>query len=493
MQKKNVDALVIGAGPGGYVAAIRLAQLGKKVLLVEKNALGGVCLNVGCIPSKALITAAKTVDKIRKADQMGIIVGDLVVDFPKLISWKDGIVSKLTGGIGSLVKGNGGEILMGTAKFLSPREIEVDTPDGPVLIEAENVIIATGSRPIEIPGFKFDGRRVISSSEALSLSALPNRILVIGGGYIGLELGIMYAKLGSSVTVVERMDQVLPGFDPEIVQVIARQLKKLNVNVILNAAAKGWEDGPLCAKVHIEKNGQLMDLDADKILVTVGRKPNTEGFGLDVIGVERDAQGFIKVNNQLKTNVPGVYAIGDVCGQPMLAHKASKDGEVAAEVIAGHPSVQDAKVIPAVVFTDPEIGSAGLSEAEAKAQGFDIIVGKFPFAALGRAMTTGETEGFVKVVADKGSQEILGIHIVGPGASDLIAEGALAIEMGAFVDDLSLTVHAHPTLAEGLMEAAKAALGEAIHAINPRKDKGVRGSEGDASGSNSSIPASAHR
>jgi len=471
MQKKNVDALVIGAGPGGYVAAIRLAQLGKKTLLVEKNSLGGVCLNVGCIPSKALITAAKTVDKIRKADQMGIIVGDLVIDFPKLISWKDGIVSKLTNGIGTLVKGNGGEILMGTATFRSAREIEVATPDGPVLVEAENVIIATGSRPIEIPGFKFDGRRVISSTEALSLNEVPNRLLVIGGGYIGLEMGIMYAKLGANVTVVERADQVLPGFDPEIAQVIARQLKKLNVNVVLNATAKGWTDGPLCAKVQIEQNGRITDLDADKILVTVGRKPNTEGIGLEKIGVTIDERGFIKVNNQLKTNVPGVYAIGDVCGQPMLAHKASKDAEVAAEVIAGHPAVQDAKVIPAVVFTDPEIGSAGLSEVEAKEQGFEVIVGKFPFAALGRAMTTGETDGFVKVIADKGTQEILGIHIVGPGASDLIAEGALAIEMGAFIDDLSLTVHAHPTLAEGLMEAAKAAVGEAIHALNPRKDK----------------------
>ncbi len=471
MQKKNVDALVIGAGPGGYVAAIRLAQLGKNTLLVEKNALGGVCLNVGCIPSKALITAAKTVDKIRKADQMGIIVGDLVVDFPKLISWKDGIVSKLTNGIGTLVKGNGGEVLMGTATFRSAREIEVATPDGPVLVEADNVIIATGSRPIEIPGFKFDGRRVISSTEALSLHEVPNRLLVVGGGYIGLEMGIMYAKLGANVTVVERADQVLPGFDPEIAQVIARQLKKLNVNVVLNAAAKGWTDGPLCAKVHIEQNGRVMDLDADKILVTVGRKPNTEGFGLEKIGVALDERGFIKVNNQLKTNVPGIYAIGDVCGQPMLAHKASKDAEVAAEVIAGHPVAQDAKVIPAVVFTDPEIGSAGLSESEAKAQGYEIIVGKFPFAALGRAMTTGETDGFVKVIADKGTQEVLGIHIVGPGASDLIAEGALAIEMGAFIDDLSLTVHAHPTLAEGLMEAAKAAVGEAIHALNPKKDK----------------------
>lgn len=470
MQKKTVDALVIGAGPGGYVAAIRLAQLGKKTLLVEKTSLGGVCLNVGCIPSKALITAAKTVEKIRKADQMGIIVGDLMVDFPKLISWKDGIVSKLTGGIGTLVKGNGGEVLMGTATFRSPHEVEVETPDGPVLVEAAHVIVATGSRPIEIPGFKFDGRRVISSTEALSLSEIPNRLLVVGGGYIGLEMGIMYAKLGANVTVVEAMDQVLPGFDPEIAQVIARQLKKLKVNVVLNASAKGWEDGPLCAKVHIEQNGRMMDLDADKILVTVGRKPNSEGFGLDAIGVQIDGRGFIQVDRQMRTSVPGVFAIGDVVGQPMLAHKASREAEVAAEVIAGHPAEMDVKVIPAVVFTDPEIGSAGLSEAEARAQGHEVIVGKFPFGALGRALTTGETDGFVKVIADKGTQEILGIHIVGPGASDLIAEGALAIEMGAFIDDLSLTVHAHPTLAEGLMEAAKAAVGEAIHALNTRRE-----------------------
>lgn len=466
MQQKNVDALVIGAGPGGYVAAIRLAQLGKKVLLVEKASLGGVCLNVGCIPSKALITAAKTVDKLKKADVMGISVGAVSIDFPKMISWKDGIVKKLTGGIGQLVKANGGEILTGTATFKSPTEVEVQTPEGLVTVHAEHVIVATGSRPIEIPGFAFDGKRVISSTGALSLPEVPKRLVVIGGGYIGLELGMMYAKLGASVTVVERMDQVLPGFDPEIAQLLMRQLKKLKVQVFLGTAAKGFIDGPESARVQLDQDGKPLEVEADRILVTVGRRPNFEGLGLDKAGVEVDARGHVPTDKQMRTNVPHIFAIGDLAGQPMLAHKASKEAEVAAEVIAGHNAVMDAKAMPAVVFTDPEIGSVGLSEEAAKAEGFEVIVGKFPFAALGRAMTTGETDGFVKVVADKTTQEVLGVHIVGPEASNLVAEAALALEMGAFIDDLSLTVHAHPTLAEGLMEAAKAAVGEAIHALN---------------------------
>lgn len=464
--QKNVDALVIGAGPGGYVAAIRLAQLGKKVLLVEKASLGGVCLNVGCIPSKALITAAKTVEKLKKAEVMGISVGSVSIDFPKMVGWKDGIVKKLTGGIGQLVKGNGGEVLIGTATFKSPKEIEVQTPDGPVTVHAEHVIVATGSRPIEIPGFAFDGKRVISSTGALSLPEVPRRLVVIGGGYIGLELGMMYAKLGSSVTVVERMDQVLPGFDPEIAQLLMRQLKKLNVQVFLGTAAKGFIDGPDAARVQLDQNGKPLEVEADRILVTVGRRPNSEGLGLENAGVAIDARGHVPTDLQMRTNVPHIFAIGDVAGQPMLAHKASKEAEVAAEVIAGHNALMDVKAIPAVVFTDPEIGSVGLSEAAAKAEGREVIVGKFPFAALGRAMTTGETDGFVKVVADKATQEVLGVHIVGPEASNLVAEAGLALEMGAFIDDLSLTVHAHPTLAEGLMEAAKAAVGEAIHALN---------------------------
>lgn len=464
--QKNVDALVIGAGPGGYVAAIRLAQLGKKVLLVEKASLGGVCLNVGCIPSKALITAAKTVEKLKKADTMGITVGSVSIDFPKMIGWKDGIVKKLTGGIGQLVKGNGGEVLTGTATFKGPKEVEVQTPDGLVTVHAENVIVATGSRPIEIPGFPFDGKRVISSTGALSLPEIPKRLVVIGGGYIGLELGMMYAKLGSAVTVVERMNQVLPGFDPEIAQLLMRQLKKLNVQVYLDTAAKGFVDGPEVARVQLDQNGKALEVEADRILVTVGRRPNSEGLGLEKAGIQIDAKGHVPTDRQMRTNVPHIFAIGDVAGQPMLAHKASKEAEVAAEVIAGHNAAMDVKAIPAVVFTDPEIGSVGLSEEAAKAEGFDVIVGKFPFAALGRAMTTGETDGFVKVVADKATQEVLGVHIVGPEASNLVAEAGLALEMGAFIDDLSLTVHAHPTLAEGLMEAAKAAVGEAIHALN---------------------------
>lgn len=277
---------------------------------------------------------------------------------------------------------------------------------------------------------------------------------------------MMYAKLGANVTVVERMDQVLPGFDPEIAQLLMRQLKKLKVQVFLGTAAKGFIDGPESARVQLDQDGKPLEVEADRILVTVGRRPNSEGLGLDKAGVEVDARGHVPTDKQMRTNVPHIFAIGDLAGQPMLAHKASKEAEVAAEVIAGHNAAMDAKAMPAVVFTDPEIGSVGLSEEAAKAEGFEVIVGKFPFAALGRAMTTGETDGFVKVVADKTTQEVLGVHIVGPEASNLVAEAALALEMGAFIDDLSLTVHAHPTLAEGLMEAAKAAVGEAIHALN---------------------------
>jgi len=465
MTTKQVDALVIGAGPGGYVAAIRLAQLGKKTLVVDRAHVGGVCLNVGCIPSKAIIHAAKTFEKTKSADTMGIIVESAHLDFTRLMKWKNGIVSKLTGGVAGLLKGNGAEYLAGNARIVGPGVVEVTTDTGMTQVHAPHIVIATGSRPIEIPGFAFGGP-IMGSTEALALEAVPERLVVIGGGYIGLELGSAYAKLGSDVTVVEASRQLLPGQDPDLVAVVAKKLKAKGVKVLTEAKALGWEAAGTGARVRIEVNGTMQTLDADKVLVTVGRRPNSENLGLEAVGLKPDARGFLAVDAQLRTGVPGFYAIGDVVGQPMLAHKASAEAEVVAAVIAGKPAAFDAKTIPAVIFTDPEIATCGLTPEQAAAAGRAVLVGKFPFAASGRAMTTGETEGLVKVLVDRDTHELLGFGIVGPQASDLIAEGTLAIEMGAFVEDLALTVHAHPTLAETLMEAVKHAVGEAVHTMN---------------------------
>ena len=464
METKTYDALVIGAGPGGYACGIRLAQLGVKTLVVERANVGGVCLNVGCIPSKALINAAKTFEKTKHADQMGIVVESVHLDFPKLQAWKDGIVKKLTGGVSQLLKANGADVLVGEARFKAAGEVEVQTAGGPVLVKAKHVVLATGSRPIEIPGFAFGGP-IMSSTEALALAEVPAKLLVIGGGYIGLELGQAYAKLGAAVTVVEGTEQLLPGQDPELVAIVARKLKAKGVTVHLNAKAVGWKPAGDGAAVTVSINGKDEVIEADKVLVTVGRRPNSEGLGLEALGVTIE-RGFTPVDRQQRTNVPGLYAIGDVAGQPMLAHKASTEAEVVAEVIAGKAAAFDVKAIPAVIFTDPEIATAGMTPAEAAAQGRAVLVGKFQFGASGRAMTTGDSDGFVKVLVDAQTHQILGVGVVGPQASDLIAEATLAIEMGAFVDDVSLTVHAHPTLPEAFMEAAKHAVGEAIHAIN---------------------------
>nr|HEX4318765.1 dihydrolipoyl dehydrogenase [Kofleriaceae bacterium] len=492
MPEQRFDAVVIGAGPGGYPAAIRLGQLKVKTCIIEREYMGGVCLNVGCIPSKAVIHAAKTFDKIGHAGDIGITVGAPALDMAKLQSWKGGVVGKLTGGVRTLLKANGVTIVDGSAKLGKPgpdgHRITVTTKTGTETIIAKSVVLATGSRPLEIPGFKIDQKRVIDSTGALALDHVPKRMIVIGGGYIGLELGMVYAKFGTKVTVVEATPRLLGTMDKDCVAVVERKLKKMGVEVMFDTKAKSWDDkgdravltvelpggkgatieSPGSAGARSAAEGQRgATIDSDKILLSVGRRPNSEDLGLADAGVAVDKRGYVIADDHLRTNVAGIYALGDLIGGMMLAHKATKEGEVVAEIIAGHEAAFDVRTIPAVVFTDPEIATAGLTEDEAKAKGHaKLKVGKFPFAALGRALSVNDTDGFVKLVADGDTGEVLGIHIVGNGASDLISEAALAIEMGAVADDIRLTIHPHPTLSEAVMEAAAAALGEAVHVVN---------------------------
>jgi len=473
MSEQRFDAVVIGAGPGGYPAAIRLGQLKIKTAIIEREYIGGVCLNVGCIPSKAVIHAAKMFDKLGHSDDIGItITGKPALDMAKLQTWKGGVVNKLTSGVRTLLRGNKVEIIEGSATLGKPgpdgHRITVKTKSGEQTIIAKNVVLATGSRPFEIPGFQIDQQRIIDSTGALALTAVPPRLIVIGGGYIGLELGMCYAKFGSKVTVVEAMPRLLGTMDKDCVAVVERKLKKMGVEVMLDTKAKSWEDKGDRAVMTVElKDGKTATIDADKILLSVGRRPNSDNLGLDQAGVTVGKGGFVVADDHLRTNVPGIYAIGDLIGGMMLAHKATKEGEVVAEVIAGHNAAFDVRTIPAVVFTDPEISSTGLTEDEAKAKGHtELKIGKFPFAALGRALSVNDTEGFVKVIADAKTGELLGVHIAGNGGSDLISEATLAIEMGAVADDLRLTIHPHPTLSEAMMEAAAASMGEAVHIMN---------------------------
>lgn len=463
-ERIQTKAVVIGAGPGGYVAAIRLGQLGVPTVLVDRDRLGGVCLNVGCIPSKALIHASKLVAEIQTAAALGINVGRLGVDLAKMVAWKDGIVERLTGGIGMLLKKRGVQVLKGQASFKGPRELEVLGEGGAATAVAfESAILATGGRPIELPGLEFDGEKVISSTEALSLSKLPKSIVVIGGGAIGLEIGTVFLKLGAELTVIELLDQLLPGTDAELVEVVAREFKKKKAKIHTRSKVVKLDRSKRGVAIDAEGPHGPFQVEADVALVTVGRKPNSAGLGLDAAGVATDAKGHVPVNEKMETSVRGIYAIGDVTGPPLLAHRASKQGIVAAERIAGRPSTADWKAMPAATFTDPEIATVGLSEAEARSKfGDGVKVGRFPYPASGRAQSAAATAGFVKLVAGNGGL-LVGAGIVGANASELVAEMALAIEMGATLEDVALTVHAHPTFAEMTMEAAEAALGHAIH------------------------------
>ncbi|MGO9838759.1 MAG: dihydrolipoyl dehydrogenase [Polyangiaceae bacterium] len=468
MANKTYDAIVIGGGPGGYVCAIRLGQLKQKVLCVEKDEVGGVCLNWGCVPSKAIIATSHTFEKVKLGPAYGLLVDNPRIDANKLQDWKEGIVKKLTGGIRGLFRGNGVELVYGDARVTGPKEVTVQTREGQTeKFEATKaIVVATGSSTIEIPSFKFDGKKIIGAKESVSLREIPRRLLVIGGGIIGMELGGAYQRLGSELTVVEALPNVLNGVDADVAAVVEKAYVKHGAKIWKGAKALGYEyqsDGSVAVRVEIA--GKAETIVTDMVIVAVGMRPNGAGVGLEELGVKVE-KGFVPTDNVGRTNVDGIYSIGDCSSLPMLAHKASKEGEVVAEVIAGHKAAKDWVAIPAAIFTDPEIATAGLSEQQAKEKGIDVRIGKFPFSALGRAMAVNETDGFIKVVADKTTHELLGVHIVGPEATDLISEGALALEMHAFLEDIALTVHPHPTLGEGLMEASLHGLGQAVHILN---------------------------
>ncbi|MEE4310859.1 MAG: dihydrolipoyl dehydrogenase [candidate division KSB1 bacterium] len=468
---QDVQTVVIGAGPGGYVAAIRAAQLGQEVVLIEKDLIGGVCLNWGCIPSKAMIEVAGLKHHLGRAADMGVLVENVSIDLDKMHQWKNGIVEKLRRGVETLLSKNGVEVVQGDASFSEPGKLLVDTKAALQRYQYENLILATGSRPIEIPSLPFDGQVVINSDAALSLAEVPKRMLVVGAGSVGIELGMVYSKLGSEVTIIEMQDALLPYLDPEIVRVLRKSIVKSGIELRTSAKVLESQKKGKTMSVTYEEKGERKTLEADIVLVAVGRSPNTSDIGLDQIGLETDEKGFIKVDETMRTAVDGVYAIGDIVAGPMLAHRASHMGKVAAEVISGRPAAFDNLVVPGVIFSDPEIATVGLTEDMAESRGYKVKSGVFPFRALGRAMTIGETEGLNKIVSDADTGTVLGVHIIGPHASDLISEGALAIESGAHIDDLSLTIHAHPTLTEGVMEAAEAVEEKAIHIFTPTAAK----------------------
>ncbi|CEG26665.1 dihydrolipoyl dehydrogenase [Bacillus sp. B-jedd] len=460
----ETDTIVIGAGPGGYVAAIRAAQLGQKVTIVERGILGGVCLNVGCIPSKALISAGHRYESATHSEDMGITAENVTVDFSKVQEWKAGVVKKLTGGVEGLLKGNKVNIVQGEAYFVDANTLRVMDENSAQTYTFKHAIIATGSRPIELPNFKYTNR-VLDSTGALALKEIPKSIVVIGGGYIGTELGGAYASFGTKVTILEGADEILNGFEKQMSSLVKRNLKKKGAEVITKALAKGVKETDDSVAVTYEVKGEEKTVEADYVFVMVGRRPNTDELGLEQAGVEMTEKGIVKVDKQCRTNVGNIYAIGDIVAGPPLAHKASYEGKIAAEAIAGHPSEVDYLAIPAVVFSDPELASVGYTEAQAKEEGIEVKAAKFPFAANGRALALNQTDGFMKLVTRKEDGLVIGAQIAGPSASDMIAELGLAIETGMTAEDLAMTIHAHPTLGEITMEAAEVAIGSPIHVV----------------------------
>jgi dihydrolipoamide dehydrogenase len=469
----KTDVLVVGGGPGGYVAAIKLGQLGKKALVVDRDKLGGECLNYGCIPSKALIAAANVPYKSKKAKEAGFDSPSHKLDWDKVVRWKDQMIGGFVKNIGVLVKGNKGEHLAGSATFTSDHSAVIEKQGGGTeTVEFEHAIIATGSEPVAIPGFAIDGVNVLTSKECLDLKKAPEGLVVIGGGVIGLEIGTFFAKLGTKVTVVEFTDALLPVIEKDLVSPVNRSLAKLGVDVMLQSKASSWSKKGKRLEVVVETPEGSKKIAADKILLAVGRIPRSKGLGLDKLGVELDKRGHIVVDSELLSSVNNIYAIGDVVGQPYLAHKASREGILAAQSIAGKP-LEPRGHVPWAVFTDPEISWVGQTESEAKAAGLAVVTGKFPFAASGRAMAVRETEGFCKVVAEKGSGRILGAGFVGPNASDLIGEACLAVSLGATLTQVAQTIHPHPTLNEAFAEACELALGHPIHVMQVKREAPV--------------------
>ena len=471
MNTSSAQVVVIGAGPGGYAAAFLAADLGKQVTLVDREPNpGGVCLYRGCMPSKALLHVAKLLDEARHASAWGITFGEPKIDLDKLRGWKQGVVRKLTGGVGILSRQRKIRYLQGEARLLDSGSVQVSTADqGDEVVTFEHAILATGSRPATIPGLPADSYRLLDSTSALEIENVPTTLLVVGGGYIGLELGSVYAALGSAVSVVEMTAGLLPGADRDLVAILEKRIATICRKVMLNTRVSGMNEEPAGMRVTFDSpQGEQPDQLFDKVLVAVGRRPNSAIPGLESTKVEVDARGFIRVDAQRRTTDPRIFAIGDVVGEPMLAHKASHEGRVAAEAIVGHKVAFEPLAIPAVVYTDPEIAWCGLTETQAKAANRPVQIARFPWAASGRATTIDRSDGLTKLILDE-SGRVLGVGLVGPGAGELIAEGALAIEMGAVAKDLALTIHPHPTLSETVMEAAEVFFGLSTHVYRPKR------------------------
>jgi len=467
----HAEVLVLGAGPGGYTAAFRAADLGKKVVLVERYpTLGGVCLNVGCIPSKALLHMAKVITEADEASHAGISFGKPKIDIDKLRTWKDGVLGKLTKGLSGLAKQRKVQVVTGRGEFASANTLRVETADGTKTVAFENCIIAAGSSVAKIPGFPYDDPRIIDSTGALKLAEIPKRLLVIGGGIIGLEMATVYDALGSKITVVELMDGLIPGADKDVVRPLAKRIEKRYEKILLKTKVAKIEAQKAGLKVTFEGTDGSASTDTfDAALMAVGRRPNGREIKAETAGVTVNERGYIPVDKQQRTNVPHIYAIGDICGEPMLAHKATHEAKIAAEVIAGHKAFYDARTIPSVAYTDPEIAWMGLTETQAQAQGIEYDKATFPWAASGRALATGRDEGMTKALFDKKTRRLLGAAMVGVNAGELIAEAVLALEMGADATDIGLTIHPHPTLSETLFFAAEMAEGSITDLYVPKK------------------------
>jgi len=478
---ETIQLAVLGAGPGGYAAAFYAADLGMQVALIdeEKNP-GGVCLYRGCIPSKALLHVAKVVDEARHAGNWGVTFSEPSIDVGKLRAYKQGVVDKLTAGVGSVARLRKVKFIQGRATLTGPKSLKVAGASGDTELQFEHLILATGSHPTKIPSLSLDSPRMMDSTSGLELPDVPKSLLVIGGGYIGLELGSVYATLGSKVSVVEMTPGLLPGADRDLVQVLEKRLKKLFANIMVNTkVVKVAEEGQgirVTFEGDVAKEGREgLPVDSvkeqvfDRVLVAIGRRPNSKIPGLDTTRVKVDQKGFIETDPQRRTAEPSIFAIGDVAGEPMLAHKASHEARVAVEAIAGHKAVFEPQAIPAVVFTDPEIAWCGLTEAQAQDEGIEFEVAKFPWGALSRAITVDRPEGLTKLILEKSTGRVLGVGIAGSGAGELIAEGALAIEMGASAEDMKLVIHPHPTLSESLMESAEVFFGQSTHVYKPKR------------------------